>query len=167
MSGDEGAAQQPTVTRVEATAPELQIPFPGMFPVHQVQQVQVVRQGQFPPPDEIERYEAVMPGTFDRIMSMAEKQQDAAIAAANRGMELQARDVRRGHWLGAGTTIGAMIAAGVVVAIHGPAVVAVALVGVPVMSVAKALVDSVTATRQAKTQQLALEQVSQEEDRAD
>lgn len=78
-------------------------------------------------------------------------------------MAYRARDVQRGHWLGALTTAGAVGAAAFVVYVHGPALVAVALVGVPVMSVAKALVDSVTATRQAKAQQLAVAQATQAE----
>ena len=32
-----------------------------------------VWQGQFPPPDAVEKYEAVLPGAFDRIVAMAER----------------------------------------------------------------------------------------------
>lgn len=135
--------------------PTFQIPLPGMMPFQQIQQVQV-RQGQFPPPDEIERYVAVQPDAFDRILKMAERQQEAAITAGAQAMTYQADDIRRGHWLGAATTMLAIAAAGTVSALGGPVAVSIALVGVPVMTVAKALIDSVTANRQAKTQQIAV-----------
>ncbi len=95
----------------------------GMFPPQfALQQVQVW-QGQFPPPDAIERYEQVMPGTFNRLMSMAERQQEASIASANDARSALRADTKRGHWLGFSITLLAMIGA-VACAVLGQTIVA-------------------------------------------
>ena len=125
--------------------PQVQLPLPHIFPVQQIQQVQVW-QGQFPPPDAIERYVAVQPDSFDRILTMAEKGQDATVVANMRAMELQASDTRRGQLLGSSVTIGAIIGA-VILGAFGQQLIAGLLVSVPVLSVANALIDSETARR--------------------
>ena len=38
-----------------------------------------IHSGTLPSPETVERYEVVMPGTFDRILTMAEKEQDSKI----------------------------------------------------------------------------------------
>jgi hypothetical protein len=50
-----------------------QLVLPGFQPIA-AQQTMQVWQGQFPPPDAIERYEKVLPGCFDRLLKMAENQ---------------------------------------------------------------------------------------------
>jgi hypothetical protein len=110
-------------------------------------QVQVW-QGQFPPPEAIERYERVQPGAFDRILKMAERQQESDIGAARETRLLVQSDTKRGVWLGWSVTVGAIIGA-VVCAYIGQPAVALVLIAVPVMSVAKALVDSSRAARAA------------------
>ena len=109
----------------------------GGFALQQVQ----VWQGQFPPPDAVERYEQVLPGAFDRIMTMAERQQEASIAGSAEARRYLREDSRRGHWLGWLVTVVALVCA-LVCAILGQPWVAGMLVAVPVMGVAKALVDS-------------------------
>ena len=107
-----------------------------------------VRQGQFPPPDAVEKYEAVLPGAFDGIVAMAERLQEARIAEARYTQEHRRDDILRGHWLGFAATALAIAGAisftvvGALTGTDGPYWVAVALIGVPVMAVAKALVDS-------------------------
>lgn len=123
-----------------------------------VQQVQVW-QGQFPPPDVVERYNALQPDAFDRIIKMAERQQEAAIMGNVKAMDLQSRDVRRGQVLGTLVTAGA-IGGALFAASIGATAVAIVLVGVPVMAVAKALIDSATANRQVKTQAQLIENAS-------
>ncbi len=107
-----------------------------------------VWQGQFPPPEALERYEAILPGSFERILAMAERLQEAGITEAWGAQYNLRTDVKRGHWLGFGTTMVAILGAVVCVIIgtighgEGPFWVAGLLVSVPVMAVAKALVES-------------------------
>lgn len=99
-------------------------------------------QGQFPSPEAIEQYERASPGSFDRIITMAEKAQEAAIEAGREARRFQQKDVQRGHWLGAVVAILAITGAVICAYLNQP-LVAGALVAVPVMSVAKALIDTV------------------------
>jgi uncharacterized membrane protein len=123
----------------------IQLPLPGIG-IQQVQQVQVW-QGQFPPPEAIERYAAVQPDSFDRIIRMAEIQQTATIENSTNAMKYQAGDTARGQYLGAAVALAAIGGAAFVASI-GMTAVAIALVGIPVLGVAKALVDSATVNRQ-------------------
>ena len=116
---------------------------PMMIPmgaVAQQQQVQVW-QGQFPPPEAIERYEKTLPGTFNRMVTMAEQLQAAQIEDSRRAMELARKDTKRGHYLGFFVAIAAIASALGCVALGQPWVAAL-LVSVPVMAVAQALVAS-------------------------
>ena len=129
------------------TGPVGSVAGPAGTPVQHTQQLQVW-QGQFPPPDAVQKYEAVLPGSFDRIIRMAERLQEAQIDETKRAQDYTRDDARRGHWLGFGATIAAILAAVVCAAIaavtHVPGLlwVAGALVGVPVMAVAKSLVET-------------------------
>ncbi|MGC8478231.1 MAG: DUF2335 domain-containing protein [Acetobacteraceae bacterium] len=111
------------------------------------QQVQVW-QGQFPPPEAIEKYEVVLPGSFDRMIRMAERLQEAQIEETRQAQRFARDDIRRGHWLGFAATMAAILGAIVCVAVAGMTHqsgilwVAGALVGVPVMAVAKSLVET-------------------------
>lgn len=107
-------------------------------------------QGQYPPPDAIERYQKALPGSFDRMLTMTEKRMDSEIRANDAGVAAQIADVRRGHYLGAAVTIGAMGAAIVCAAINQP-VVACAFLAVPVMSVGNSLIETWRTPRQAIT----------------
>jgi uncharacterized membrane protein len=97
--------------------------------------------GDFPPPEAIERYESVLPGAFDRILAMAERQQAARDTLQLSALTAAASDARRGHWLGAGVAALGM-ALGVACAWRGQPWLGGLMVAVPVMSVAKALIDS-------------------------
>ena len=121
----------------------------GIIPSTQMQHAQVqVWQGQFPPPEAVEKYEAILPGAFDRIIAMAERLQAAQIEETTRAQNYTRDDSRRGHWLGFSATALATIGAAVctiVAAIMGATgayFVGAALVSVPVMAVARALVES-------------------------
>lgn len=92
----------------------------------------------------MERYEAISPGTFDRLLLMAERQQQAAIESTAEARKFQRADNQRGQYLGFVVTLVA-IAGAVYCALHGQGWIAAALVGVPVLSVAKALIDSARA----------------------
>lgn len=110
----------------------------------------------------MERYVALQPDAFDRIIRMAERAQDATIETSRRAMDLQSRDIRRGQWLGTLVTLSA-VGGAIFAASIGATAVAIALVGIPVMSVGKALIDSATANRQVKTQAKMIESTSVEQ----
>jgi uncharacterized membrane protein len=110
-------------------------------------QVQVW-QGQFPPPDAIERYERVQPGAFNRIIAMAEFAQATQAADTKRAHDNVAGDTRRAQWLGFAVAVLAIVAASGC-AIAGAYTgrlqifwVAGALLSMPVMAVANTLVQS-------------------------
>jgi uncharacterized membrane protein len=114
--------------------------FTGVSAVQTHQTLQVW-QGTYPPPDAIERYEKVLPGSFDRILRMAEQLQTAQIDAGHDAQQALGRTTRRGHWLGWSIAIIAMGAALLALWL-GNAWVAGLFVGIPVMTIAKALIDT-------------------------
>lgn len=79
--------------------------------------------GPLPPPSMIEAYERTLAGSADRILRMAEPEQNHRIELEQTVLAATRRDVRRSHWLG--FTIGlASITGAVVVAMSGNQVVA-------------------------------------------
>lgn len=98
-------------------------------------------QGHYPPPDAAERFERLAPGAFDRMLSMAERAQEAQLASladVNRNIR---EDARRGALLGTAVTLASMLGAGVCACIGQPWV-AGAFLGVPVLSVARSLIET-------------------------
>jgi uncharacterized membrane protein len=98
-------------------------------------------QGQFPPPEAIERYDKVHPGAFDRILTMAEKIESAQIEQSAQALRYQHQDTSRAQWLGFSLAAIAVICAAVLGAIGQPWLAGVFL-AVPVMGAVKSLVDS-------------------------
>jgi uncharacterized membrane protein len=158
----QGTPIDPTVVQPGAAIPLTQLiarglpyaggPFPGQVFIPTIGQPQVqlqLWQGQFPPPEAMERYEKILPGSFDRMIKMAEKLQDAQITQTTNAQNYTRIDARRGHWLGFSTTVLALLGAigcGITGAAWGALglyALAALMVGVPVMAVAKALVESV------------------------
>jgi uncharacterized membrane protein len=97
--------------------------------------------GPYPPPEAVERYEKVLPGSFDRMIKMAEQLQAAQIEETRRALEYAQADSRRGHWLGWWVAIFAMVGAVACLQFNYPWVAAVFL-SVPVMAIAKAFVEA-------------------------
>ena len=164
-TGQAESQQQPQPTRPTTVSPQIlaqlaaagairPLPF-GLIPgspipifvptvggaAAQAQQTIQLWQGQYPPPDAIEHYERVLPGSFNRMIQMAEKLQGAQIEEAKRAHEYAHSDARRGHWLGFAAAVLAMAAALGALAFGYPWVSA-AFISVPVMGVAKALVEA-------------------------
>lgn len=114
----------------------------------QVQIQAQVWQGQFPPPDVIEKYEKILPGSFDRIIQMAEKLQNAQIEETKRAQDYTQKDASRGQRLGFWSIIAAIIGATICVLYGsythttGAFAVAAAMIGLPLMGAVKALIDS-------------------------
>jgi uncharacterized membrane protein len=102
---------------------------------------QITWNGPYPPPDAVERYERVLPGSFDRILAMAERVSTAQINQSQIALDNAHHDNRRGNWLG--FVIGAMaiVAAVICAALNQPWLGAVFL-AVPVMGLGKSLVES-------------------------
>ncbi len=100
-----------------------------------------VWQGQFPPPQAIESYERTLPGCFDRMMKMAERQQEIQADQATNALKFTSNDTRRGHWLGFSGLAIAMIFA-FLCFWKGLVAGGVAFLGVPVFTVIKSLIDS-------------------------
>lgn len=98
-------------------------------------------QAPYPPPEAAERLEALHPGTFGRILVMAEREQAARIASVDSAQAYRHKEVARGHWLGFGISVSALASA-VVCALASSPWVGAACVGVPVLAVALALVQS-------------------------
>ncbi len=60
---------------------------------------QSFRQSPYPPIEDVRAYEEWSPGAFDRMLRMAEKQQEAQLDATLRSQTLLADDTKRGHLL--------------------------------------------------------------------
>jgi len=112
---------------------------PLTLPQQVVQQVQVW-QGPYPPPEAMRDYESIQPGTFNRLVTMAEQAQDAQIGSMQRAQEFLRRDIRRGQVLGSLISLVAMGCA-VFCVMHNQPWVAAMFLSVPVMAVAKALIE--------------------------
>ena len=119
-------------------APQTQLTLPGILQGGQHWT------GAYPPPEAVERYERVLQGSFNRMVTMAEQLQAQQISQAYFVLRNTQRDNRRGHWLGFLTTILAMVCALGCLFLDYPWV-AFAFVSIPVMAVAKALVESAKA----------------------
>lgn len=120
---------------------------PMLLAAQVVQQQMQHWQGPYPPPEAVERYEKILPGTFDRMIKMAEQLQSAQIEEAKEIRKMTHADQKRGNYLGFLTAVGAMVGGLVCLKLDSPWLGAVFL-SVPVMGVAKALVESSLTSRQ-------------------
>jgi uncharacterized membrane protein len=140
----------PELAPIVSGTPTLVIPIPAAALTYPpapgtaiaVQAQQTIWQGPYPPPEAIERYETVLPGSFDRILKMVEKLQDAQIEQNKNALLFTRNDTRRAHWLG--FSLGAIACGGAVAClVFGYPWVAAAFLSVPVLGVANALIESV------------------------
>jgi len=134
-----------------ASAPESEqvdvpsYPEPMMFPYAPVigmglQQVQMWH-APFPPPQAVRDYEHVLPGSWDRLLTMAEESQAAQISTMREAQKCCSHDTRRGHWLGVAALFGAMGGALYSVATRQPWAAA-AFLSIPVMAVARSFTQT-------------------------
>ena len=104
-------------------------------------------QGPLPPPDALEKFNAIVENGAERVFSMAEQEQahrlklerdalDANIATA----QSESRIAGRGNLLGAAISMLAILSTLGSVALGAHWSVSVALVGVPIMSAVRALI---------------------------
>lgn len=101
--------------------------------------------GALPRPDDFARFGEIVPDAPERILRMAEREQQHRIDLEAQIVPANNAAGRRGQWLGAGISVLAMVLAVLVVVLDGPWQVAVALLGVPVLSVARSLVTAIKA----------------------
>jgi len=122
--------------------------------------MQMQAHGPFPPPAAIKEYEAILPGTFETIVAMAQKAQNDHSDTVRSAQQAQQRDVRRVHWMALAISLAGIAGAVYCASLH-ETVVATACLGVPVFAVAKAFIDSLkapNAAQQAQLQQQAQQQ---------
>ncbi|WP_420541551.1 DUF2335 domain-containing protein [Rhodosalinus sediminis] len=98
--------------------------------------------GALPRPEDFAKYAEVVPDAPERILQMAEREQQHRIDMESQIVPANNRAGTRGQWLGAGISALALILAVVSFWIGAPWQVSVALVGVPVLSVARSLVTA-------------------------
>ena len=126
---------------------------------HDQQQVQVshqkLHQGPLPAPEDLTRYEDLLPGAAERIFRMAEIEQQHRHEQENKAIssELTTRDLlqatekariegvmrsdKRGQYLGAAVSILAIF--GAIYTAENQPFVAAALIGLPILGIVKAL----------------------------
>lgn len=144
---------------VDALPPYMMPPSMGQAAILASLQQQHAWNAPVPPPEAAERFEKICPGSFNRMLRMAEKEQDNQIdlsqkqlaiakktgeeqvVLATRAQDYLATDTKRGHYLGALISILAMVGAGVAAIFHMTAL-GIAFLGVPVMTVAMAFINS-------------------------
>ena len=98
-------------------------------------------QGPLPPPQALEAFETAHPGSAERIITMAEREQAAQVAIVQRDMENERSATQRGQWLGflLPVLFGAGSVAAVVLGAHPS--VSVALATVPAIAAITAIVQ--------------------------
>lgn len=98
--------------------------------------------GALPRPEDFAKYGEVVPDAPERILRMAEAEQQHRIDMEGQIVPANNKAGLRGQWLGAAISVVALALAVVASWIGAPWQVSVALVGVPVLSVARSLVTA-------------------------
>jgi uncharacterized membrane protein len=116
--------------------------FPHASEVEQRLQEFQMWQAPFPPPQAVFEYEEILPGTWNRMLKMAEEAQSAEILTIGNGQEYFRRDTKRGHLLGVVAMLAAMGCAVYCVAMKQPWVAA-AFLSMTVMAAARSFIETV------------------------
>lgn len=98
--------------------------------------------GALPRPEDFAKYADVVSDAPERILKMAELEQEHRIKSEDTIIQANDKAGTRGQWLGAGLSAIAMILAVYAHLEDAPWQLTTALVGVPVMSVARSLVSA-------------------------
>ena len=98
--------------------------------------------GVLPRPEDFGKYSEIVPDAPERILRMAEQEQQHRINLESQMVPADVLAGKRGQWLGAAISVLALSLAAIVSILGGPWQVSVALVGVPVLSVARSLVSA-------------------------
>ena len=98
--------------------------------------------GVLPRPEDFAKFGEVVPSAPERLLRMAELEQQHRIALETQIVPENQRAGKRGQWLGATISIVALLLATYTSYLGSPWQLSVALVGVPVLSVARSLVTA-------------------------
>lgn len=113
-------------------------------PSQQQQQVSVHAQtawsGPLPSPAALERFNEIIPNGADRIVKMAESEQEHRIDYEKKGLAASTREAAVGQFLGAFISLAAIGAAAYTASIGAHWAVSAALVGIPVLGLVRAVV---------------------------
>jgi uncharacterized membrane protein len=102
--------------------------------------VQEAFTGPMPHPRHLAEYEETLPGCAERIMRMAEKEQDARHSVSAELVEIEKRNTKRGMWFGF-IIAGLLVAGAVTCAAIGQTTVAVALVAAAAVGMVSKLIN--------------------------
>ncbi len=83
--------------------------------------------GPLPPPSMYGEYDRVLPGTADRILAMAEKEQAHRVSLEGAALHASAQDSKLGQYFGFGLAL-LCIGGGIYLAVQGHTIAAVALI---------------------------------------
>ena len=98
--------------------------------------------GVLPRPEDFAKFGEVLPTAPERLLRMAEMEQQHRIALESVIVPANYKAGLRGQWLGAGISVTALFLATFTAYVGAPWEISVALVGVPVLSVARSLVTA-------------------------
>lgn len=109
----------------------------------QLQTQQLLHQqwsGPLPPPAALEKFNLIIPGSADRILAMAEKEQVHRIGYEKTGLDATVAESKRGQFLGAAISAIAILGAVYAAYVGANWIVSIALVGVPVLGLVRAII---------------------------
>lgn len=92
--------------------------------------------GPLPPPSMFGEYDRVLPGSADRILSMAEKEQSHRISTESTALAASVKDSKFGQYFGFALAT-FCLGGGVYLALNGHTIVAVAMVGASAVGLVK------------------------------
>lgn len=96
--------------------------------------------GPLPAPADLEKFNQIIPNGADRIVAMAEKEQEHRIEYEKVGLSATISESRRGQYLGSVVSLIAVIGAIYAAHIGAHWSVSIALVGVPVLGLVRAII---------------------------
>ena len=130
MASSPGQTPPRTETTTDSPPPEVLSPSPEVDE-QQLAGVKVTAASYtapIPPPEMFRGYEDVLPGSADRILKMAEIEQQRRLEDERTALHARIRDVRRAHWISLATSLG-FITGSVLVSVYGNPYVAGVLGG--------------------------------------
>lgn len=145
-------AQSPQGQLHQQLQSQLQTQMTAQVQTQMMAMAQMQAYGPFPPPALIKEYEVILPGSFERIMKMAEKAQNDQADTVKSAQQAQGRDSKRVHWMALAISLASVVGAVVCAWLH-QTVIGTACLGVPVLAVAQSLIASLTAPKRAQQAQ--------------
>lgn len=100
--------------------------------------------GFLPHPNDLERYNEMIPNCAERILAMAENEQKHRIRMDEDALPSLVKSNKRGQYLGWALSMSAVIGTSILALAGADWRICVAIVGIPVLAVAQALVSSIS-----------------------